>query len=136
MKFVSMRLLVNDFAASVRFWHGLLRLNMTYSDESMGYAYFETGSTTGIELYQRDSFASALGEVTPTAAPTGRQTVLTFGVDDVDTTYADLVKHGASAVSGPHDRPEWRARTAHISDPDGNLVELYSPLQPSELPTA
>ncbi len=101
----------------------------------MGYAYFETDKG-GLELFSRDGFADALGEASPAPAPAGRQTVIVFQVDGVDAFYADLVARGATAVSGPQDRPVWNARTAHIADPDGHLVEIYSPLAAPAAPSA
>jgi len=106
-------------------------LPMTFGDETMGYAYFDTGNA-GLELLSRDGFATSLGEATPTPMPVGHQAVIVFRVDDVDATYADLVKRGAKAVADPVDRPVWQARTAHLSDPDGYLVEIYSQLQASD----
>jgi predicted enzyme related to lactoylglutathione lyase len=134
MKLNNFRLLVGDFPAALKFWRDIMMLPMSYGDETMGYAYFDTGNA-GLELFSRDGFAASLGEATPTPGPVGRQAVIVFRVDDVDATYADLVKRGATAVAGPQDRPVWQARTAHLSDPDGYLVEIYSPLQASDAPT-
>ena len=134
MPLFSFRLLVSNFGASVTFWREVIGLSLAYSDETMGYAYFETGSA-GLELYSRDGFASALGEVRSAPAE-GRQAVVTFKVEDVDATFADLVKRGAQPIANPKDRPQWRARTGHLADPDGYLVEIYSSLDASEVPTA
>ena len=134
MKLINIRLLVSDFPASLKFWRDIMALPITFSEETMGYAYFDTGNA-GLELFSRDGFAASLGEATPTPMPVGRQAVIVFRVDDVDATYADLVKRGATAVAGPQDRPAWQARTAHLSDPDGYLVEIYSQLQASDAPT-
>ena len=130
MKLINIRLLVGDFPASVRFWRDIMKLSMTYGDETMGYAYFDTGSA-GVELLSRDGFAAALGEATPVPTPMGRQAVIVFRVDNVDATYADLIERGATPVVGPQDRPTWQVRSAHISDPDGYLIEIYSPLAPT-----
>jgi predicted enzyme related to lactoylglutathione lyase len=135
MKFINVRLLVGDFPAAVKFWRDIMKLPMTYSDETLGYAYFDTDSA-GVELLSRDGFAAAIGEATPAPIPVGRQTVFVFRVDDVDNTYTDLVQRGATAVAGPQDRPAWGVRSAHISDPDGQVIEIYSQLQTSESPTA
>ncbi len=134
MKFINVRLLVGDIAASIKFWRDVMGLQMMYGDESMGYAYFETDSA-GIELMTRVGFASALGE-TSLSAPQGYPAVLDFRVEDVDAAYADLVGRGATAVAGPQDRPAWGARSAHLSDPNGYIVELYSQLPGSGTPTA
>ncbi len=139
MKFINVRLLVSDISASIRFWRDIMRLNMTFGDETMGYAYFETDSV-GVELLTRAGFAAALGEARPlvssasTSTPDGLPAVLVFRVDDVDSAYADYVERGAKAVAGPHDRPAWGVRSAHLSDPDGYLVELYNPLPHSDAP--
>ena len=133
MKLINFRLLVSDFPAALKFWRDIMMLPMTYGDETMGYAYFDTGNA-GLELLSRDGFTASLSETIPTPMPVGHQAVIVFRVDDVDATYADLVKRGASAVAGPQDRPAWQARTAHLSDPDGYLVEIYSQLQASDAP--
>ena len=135
MKLVSCRLLVGDFARSLAFWRDTMGLTLTYSDEAMGYAYFDAGSA-GLELYSHDEFISQLGEVASRTQARGYQEVITFQVDDVDAAYAELIKRGATAVSEPIDRPAWQARTGHISDPDGHLVEIYSKLGEFDLPTA
>lgn len=128
MQLSPIRLLVGDFSATVTFWRDVMQLPMKYHFEEMGYAYFEAGDV-GLELISRDVFATTLGEATPLPAPTGRQFVLTFKVDNVDTTYAELVARGATSVTSPQDRPEWGARTAHLSGPEGHLIEIYAMLQ-------
>jgi len=133
MKLINFRLLVSDFPASLKFWRDIMMLPMTFGDETMGYAYFDTGNA-GLELLSRDGFAASLGEATPPPMPVGHQAVIVFRVDDVDATYADLVKRGAKEIAAPVDRPVWQARTAHFSDPDGYLVEIYSQLQASDAP--
>src|SRR5438105_15706939 len=77
MKFVNVRLLTGDFSAAVTFWRDIMGLDMTYGDETMGYAYFDTGSS-GVELLNRDAFTTTLGEATPAPAPQGHQAVLVF----------------------------------------------------------
>ena len=131
MKLSNFRLLVSDFPASLKFWRDIMMLPLSFSEETMGYAYFDMGNT-GLELFSRDGFAASLGETTPTATSEGHPAVIVFRVDDVDASYADLVKRGAKAVASPVDRPVWQARTAHFSDPDGYLVEIYSSLQTAD----
>ena len=133
MKFINVRLLVGDIAVSIKFWRDVLGLQMMYGDEAMGYAYFDTGSA-GIELLTRAGFASVLGE-TLMSTPQGYPAVLDFRVEDVDAAYADFVSRGATAVAGPQDRPAWGVRSAHLSDPNGYIVELYSQLPRTDAPT-
>ena len=130
MKLANVRLLVSDFPASYAFWRDVMQLPVAYGPETpnapAGYAYLTLGDS-GIELFNRDGFAQAIGQA-PTPAPASGQVVLVLKVDHVDATYADRTGRGAPSIAAPRDRPEWGARTAHISDPDGNLIELYAPL--------
>jgi lactoylglutathione lyase len=139
MQLGTIRLLIGDFPSAFQFWRDVMGLPVAYGPDSPdavpGYAYFTPGET-GLELFDRDSFANSLGEASLATAPTGRETVLIFSVDDVDATYAELVGRGARAVAAPIDRPEWQARTAHVSDPEGHLIEIFSRLGADEVPTA
>ncbi|GCE24705.1 extradiol dioxygenase [Dictyobacter alpinus] len=135
MKLICVRLLVSDFEASLKFWRDIVGLPVNYSDDGMQYAYFKLGET-GIELLDREEFVSSIGEVPSTTASANRQVVLNFQVDDVDATYKQLVERGATSVFGPQDRPAWGARTAHLSDPDGHVLELYTTLSETNTPTA
>lgn len=135
MKFVNVRLLVGDMAASMRFWRDVMGFRMTFGDEAMGYAYFETDSA-GVELMTREGFAAALGEAASQPTAKGHPAVLVFRVDDVDTAYANFVERGATAIAGPQNRPAWQVRSAHLSDPDGYLVEIYSQLAGADGPPA
>ena len=53
----------------------------------------------------------------------GRGAEVCVWVDDTDATYADLLAHGATSLSEPHD---WLGtlRVAWVADPDGHPVEL------------
>jgi lactoylglutathione lyase len=127
MQFINVRLLVTDIKISIAFWRDVIGLNMTYSDEAMGYAYFETGKepgSAGVELMTRAAFAAALGEAAP-PAPGERPAVLVFRVEDVDSTYNQFMERGAKSVLAPQDHPALQIRSADLSDPDGYLVEIY-----------
>jgi lactoylglutathione lyase len=134
MNFINVRLLVGDMAAAITFWRDVMRLHMTFGDEAMGYAYFETDSA-GVELMTREAFAAALEETASAPAAGERPAVLVFRVEDVDRAFADFVERGAAAVAGPRDRAAWGVRSAHLSDPSGYLVEIFSRLPAAEAPT-
>jgi lactoylglutathione lyase len=127
------RLLVGDFAKEFAFWRDVLALPMRYGDEQMGYAMFDAGGeNAGLELFARDAYLAALGQPTPVHAPSGYASVVVLSVDDVDATYARVVAQGATSVAAPTDRPEWMARTAQITDPEGHLIEIYTLLTPPQ----
>src|SRR5260221_13141259 len=90
MQLGTIRLLVSDFPSAFQFWRDVMGLPVAYGADSPdavpGYAYFTPGET-GLELFDPDTFANSLGEASLPTAPTGRDPVLIFSVDDVATTY-------------------------------------------------
>jgi catechol 2,3-dioxygenase-like lactoylglutathione lyase family enzyme len=56
------------------------------------------------------------------------KSALIFAVDDVDAVYENLKANNVNLINSPVDRPEWGLRTAHLRDPDGNLIEIYTNL--------
>lgn len=55
---------------------------------------------------------------------------LAFGLDspaEVDAMFERLTKAGHSGSLLPYDAP-WRQRYATVLDPDGNMVDLFAPL--------
>lgn len=123
MNFINVRLLTDNLPAALDFWQEVMQYTAKFADESMGYAYFET-DTAGIEIMTREGFAQYVGK--PILAPT--PSILVFKVDNVDATYADLVKRGAVEVVEPKSNEAIGIRSASVSDPDGNFIEIYSPM--------
>ncbi len=64
------------------------------------------------------------GSAEPSA---NRSVILEFRVDDVDAEYARL--EGIELVQPPTTMP-WGNRSLLIRDPDGNLVNLFTPVTP------
>jgi lactoylglutathione lyase len=129
MKLDNFRLLINDFAASFHFWHDIVGLELIYRDENSIYAYFEAGSTR-LELLKADYFASSIGSAQLAPVQAGYRGVVVFRADDVDATYADLVKCGAPPLAPPQDHPAGFARTALLAAPDGYVLEVFTSLHP------
>ncbi len=122
------RLLVSDFPASFRFYRDVLGFTATFGDENDVYADFEAGGVT-LALFRRDLMALAVGTADKSEPADSQDKIaLIFSVEDVDAAYAELQAKGVSFVTTPQDRTQWGIRTAHFRDPDGNLLEIYSPL--------
>lgn len=119
------RLLVEDFAASFRFYSEVLGLPVHMSTDDDVYAEFDTGAVT-LALFRRDYMAMVVGSEGDEGS--GERVALTFTVDDVDAAYEMLRSRGAQPVTAPQDRSDWIIRTAHFRDPDGNLIEINAPL--------
>ena len=58
----------------------------------------------------------------------GARFQLTIGVDDCDSTCAELASRGVTLINGPMDR-EWGLRTAAFADPDGHIWEVAENIQ-------
>lgn len=75
--------------------------------------------------------AKAQQQYIPDSAVPGqnRSSILQFRVLDVDREYARLHKFVTQWVKGPTTQP-WGTRSIYFRDPDGNLVDLFSPASP------
>ncbi|MFI7638799.1 VOC family protein [Nonomuraea sp. NPDC049400] len=123
------RLLVRDFPASAAFYQAVLRelLGVEPVKVLPGYANWDIEGEAGLVLFARDRLAEAVGTADlPRTAQDGA--MLVMKVDDVDVAAACLARHGATVAAPPQDRPDWAPtlRTAHLRDPEGNLIELQS----------
>jgi len=128
IQFGQIRLLVDDMAASVRFYRDVLGLKLVSGDEDDAYnAFHSDGSDVELALFLRTLQAEAMGIAMP--APSGDSCVLNVVVDDVDAAYASLQTQGIAFVTPPTDRPAWGLRTAHLRDPQGYLIELSQGLK-------
>ena len=130
LKLTHVRLCVDDLRACIAFYRDTLGLTPKFAEENDVYVEFETGTpamTLGLfkhELMQRainkphDDASSAVGE----------RVVLTFFVENVDATFAELKARGVTIAGEPTDQRQWMLRVAHVRDPAGNLIELHQPL--------
>ena len=124
-----LRLLVAEFKKCFAFYRDVLGLPVRYGDENTDYAEFKTDAVH-IALFKRHLMAQAVGGDGrfPADAETQDRLAIVLRVDDVDAEYARLKSRGAQFVTAPQDRRQWGCRTAHLRDPDGNLLELNSDL--------
>ena len=111
MRLTHVRLLVEDFAASYRFYRDVLGLETAWDDDG-GYAEFRTGEGVTLAILPRGEMQDA------------SPAVLCLDVDDVDAAAVAVRERGGELAVGPHDQAEWGLRLAHVRDPDGNVVEL------------
>ncbi len=131
MRLDNTRLLVTDFPACFRFYRDIIGLAVNFGEEHTSYASFSTkvgdpAAGAYLALFGRATLAEAIGTSDrPTMTIAQDTTMLVFEVEDVDATAEHLRSLGVDFVAPPTDRPEWGQRTAHLRDPDGNLIEIY-----------
>jgi predicted enzyme related to lactoylglutathione lyase len=127
------RLLVRDFPVAVEFYRSVLaELFGVQPDKVLAeasYANWDLEGQTGLVLFGRAMMAGAVGTgELPVDGPTQDTAMLVFKVDNVDTAVPVFTRYGGRVVAEAQDRPQWGAglRTAHLRDPEGNLLELQS----------
>jgi lactoylglutathione lyase len=128
--FYGLRLLVKDFDRSWRFYRDVIGLTPLPGHGKPPYGEFVEKNRSIVSLFDRKLMARALGFTPARYAATalGASAVI-FEVKDVDAVARRLTRRKVRFLRGPTDQPAWGLRTIHLRDPDGNLVELYSPLR-------
>lgn len=126
-----LRILVDDFAASFRFYESVLGLTAQEGQSDGPYACFKfADGGTDVALFDRAAMTKAVGTLAtdgslPARGP-AEHLVLAFRVGDVDAAYAAAVADGVPGVSEPADQPGWGMRVAHVRAPEGTLIEFCS----------
>ena len=129
------RLLVDDFRGGLRFYRDTLGLTVLRGDLDAHYAEFE-GKGVRLALFQRSAMSEAIGIELPKGGDGSLALVLE--VEDVDQAFRELEGRGVRFIMAPRTHEEWGVRTAHLRDPNGNLIEINERLnkKPSETSTA
>lgn len=128
LKLDQVRLLVDNFETCRDFYRDLLGLELTLDTGDGIYAQL-IADGVALGIYRRDLMAEVVGLSEAPATRGGKDTaLLVFAVEDVDTTYETLKKKGVNFVTEPHNQEAWYMRVAHLRDPDGNLLEIFTSL--------
>jgi lactoylglutathione lyase len=132
MRLSHIRLLTNQFPEMFRFYRDALDLRVRWGDEDGAYADLDTGTGVDIAIFSRERIAQMVGtETQPEFSGAQDRVMLIVAVDDVDFRANRLIEHGAALVNPPADQPDHGIRSAHLRDPDGNLIEINSELPQS-----
>lgn len=123
------RLLVVDFEACFRFYRDVMGLRVTWGEEKDAYASYVSEGGAKLSLFKREVQAKALGTSNlPESAVVQDRMALIFAVDDLDTTVKRLKERNIGFITEPQERPDWGIRVVYLRDPDGNLIEINSPM--------
>jgi catechol 2,3-dioxygenase-like lactoylglutathione lyase family enzyme len=114
-------LITNDVKRLVDFYESILAVRAKWSGKD--YAEFPTGVGV-LAIFSEE----AQGRYIPgsTKAANNKGIILEFRVADVDQQYRRLQSAVKTWVKPPSTQP-WGTRSIYFRDPDGNLVDFYTP---------
>ncbi|ATL31178.1 VOC family protein [Streptomyces formicae] len=125
MDFVSIRIITGDVARLVEFYEKATGVPATWATED--FAELRTPSATLAIASTRTVPLFAPGS----SRPAENHSVITeFLVDDVDRVYENLTGVVPRFVKEPTTMP-WGNRSLLFRDPDGNLVNFFTPVTPA-----
>ena len=127
MDFVSIRVITSDVARLVEFYERATGVQAMWATED--FAELRTGAATLAIAGTRTVPLFAPGS----ARPADNHSVITeFLVDDVDRVHQNLTGFVTDFVAGPTTMP-WGNRSLLFRDPDGNLVNFFTPVTPAAI---
>jgi predicted enzyme related to lactoylglutathione lyase len=127
MDFASIRVITDDVARLVDFYERATQTQATwfspeFAELRTAAAALAIASPRTVAMFPPD-----------TARPSqNRSVIIEFIVDDVDAVYKNLASFVEDFVSEPTTMP-WGNRSLLFRDPDGNLVNFFTPVTPAAM---
>ncbi|MTD14162.1 VOC family protein [Nakamurella sp. YIM 132087] len=118
----SIRIITDDLPRLAGFYETVTELPATWATPD----FAEISTPTFVLAMGSTSTVALFGEGSAQAAD-NHSVIVEFLVDDVDAEFARLAATGAPVVQPPTDMP-WGNRSLLIRDPDGSLVNLFTPV--------
>jgi lactoylglutathione lyase len=121
-------LYVEDVSASLEFYERAFGQSRSFVHDSGQYGELGTGATA-LAFASHDLAARNLPGAYRHAEPGAAATTfeICFVTEDVQAGYDRALESGAQPVTPPQTKP-WGQDVAYVRDPDGNLVEIASPV--------
>lgn len=127
MNFVSIRIITDDTRRLVAFYEQVTGIAATWYTED--FAEVKTPSGTLAIGHQRTMQLFAAGAAHPAD---NHSVIIELRVGDVDAEYRRLAPVIGQAVQTPTTMP-WGNRSLLFRDPDGNLVNYFTPVSPEAI---
>lgn len=126
MQFRYTILYVENVADALRFYTEAFGLERGFLHESGDYGELSTGETR--LAFSSRELMRALGKFPAAAKPDAPVFEIALETTDVATAYARAIRAGAKPVQEPR-AEDWGQVTSYVTDQDGYLVEICSPVQ-------
>ena len=127
MKFAYTIIYVTDVIKTAKFYTKAFGLELEFIPESKQYAQMKTGQTALAFVSEAHISQSGLTFTPNRTDQKCAGFVICLETNDVDSAFNHAVASGAKAIVEPCQKP-WGQRVASVSDINGVLVELCSPL--------
>lgn len=125
MKLTSLRIITKDIKQSVQFYEKAMNLTAQWYTEDFAELITNSitiaiGSTRTMKMFGRENLTESKG-------PTN--TIIEFLVADVDAEYEKIKTLTDHIIQEPTTMP-WGNRSLLFCDPDGNLINFFTPVSP------
>ncbi|GAA0885937.1 VOC family protein [Sphingobacterium siyangense subsp. cladoniae] len=127
MKLTSIRLIANDIQQSVRFYEEILGLTAQwftpdFAELSTSAITIAIGSTRTMQMFSDNPII--FGNMAPI--------IIEFLVKNVDHEYIRIKNSASKIIQEPTTMP-WGNRSLLFCDPDGNMLNFFTPLSPEAI---
>lgn len=122
MKFVSIRIITAEIKRLVGFYAAVTGVSPQWYTEDFAELVTEAGALAIASERTMQLFAA--GAARPAA---NASVIIELLVTDVDATYRKILPHIGDPLQQPTTMP-WGNRSLLFRDPDGNLVNLFTPV--------
>lgn len=127
MKLTSIRLIANDIQQSVKFYEEILGITAQWFTPD--FAELSTSSTTiAIGSTRTMQMFSDSPPIFGNTAPI----IIEFLVENVDHEYIRIKNSASKIIQEPTTMP-WGNRSLLFCDPDGNMLNFFTPLSPEAI---
>ncbi len=126
IKFDMIGLFVSDLPRMVEFYRDVIGLEIEWEGEESYVEFKHEGIR--FSMFERKKLPELLGQSPSYPDGINGSFELSINVGEpanVDSSFLRFVEGGASEIYAPRDEP-WKMRSAMISDPEGNLIEIAS----------
>ena len=129
MNLVSIRIITADVSGLVKFYEyvtgmPVVQYTPDFAELQTPSATLAIGSTNTLQLFGGDEVAKAAQN---------RSAIIEFKVDDVEKDYERLAGYLQNYIVQKPTTMPWGNKSLLFRDPDGNLVNLFTPVTPEAI---